>query len=427
MSSIAPPVKSDRSDRVNDRATWSVRMILVCLVAVSVSLPIAWISITKVLLYIGALGYMVAAHVQRRTDPAFNDLWTARAVLVACLAFAVSLLWTNAPLGEALAILVKHAKLLEILLLIAMIRTRPEARVALIAWALGQIVFLLTSWLMVAGVPIPWTRGGEGRYVVFSSYLDQSIMFATAAAVIWHLRAELPWPRWLTLTLSVAALVNVLVLLPGRTGYAVAMTMIVLKALWDVPRKWRLRGIVLIPLLVVAGVYLVSSNFHDRVSVILPEGQAYAEESVKASSSGWRLNAWHRSVQAIAESPLVGHGVGSWTGTVKRLEGNAAALVFGEGNSSNPHQEYLLWGVELGIGGMAILLAVIISILRDVRRFEPPVGRSAQSALAAMAVACLFNSALYDGLIGDFFVVTLGILMAFGIRERAQHRERANP
>jgi hypothetical protein len=31
-------------------------------------------------------------------------------------------------------------------------------------------------------------------------------------------------------------------------------------------------------------------------------------------------------------------------------------------------------------------------------------------------VACLFNSALYDDLMGDFFCVSLGLLMALGAR-----------
>lgn len=35
-----------------------------------------------------------------------------------------------------------------------------------------------------------------------------------------------------------------------------------------------------------------------------------------------------------------------------------------------------------------------------------------------MAVACLFNSTLYDDLMGDFFCVSLGLLMAYGVRNK---------
>ena len=115
---------------------------------------------------------------------------------------------------------------------------------------------------------------------------------------------------------------------------------------------------------------------------------------------------------------MIGHGVGSWTDTAKRLEGSSATKVFGSGNASNPHQEYLLWGVELGMPGVLLLLAFMICVFQDARGFVPPVARGALSVLTAMAIACLFNSSLYDGLIGDFFVVTLGLLLALGLRMR---------
>jgi hypothetical protein len=40
--------------------------------------------------------------------------------------------------------------------------------------------------------------------------------------------------------------------------------------------------------------------------------------------------------------------------------------------------------------------------------------RALQTCVAGLAVACLFNSSLYDALIGDFFCVTLGLLLALG-------------
>ena len=106
---------------------------------------------------------------------------------------------------------------------------------------------------------------------------------------------------------------------------------------------------------------------------------------------------------------------------VKRLQGPSATEVFGSGESSNPHQEYLLWGVELGVGGIALLLALLVSLMRDALRFPPPVSRSLISVTVALAVAALFNSILYDGLIGDYFCVILGLLMALGVQSKQVH------
>lgn len=403
---------------------WSFRLILVCLAAVSVSLPMAWISLAKILIFIFGLAYLIASHVKNRHDSVFNELWTPWAILATVLAFSLSLMWTGADQEVALLTLVKHSKLLEILVLISLIRTAQEARLAMTAFATGQAVLLLSSWSMAAGIPIPWTTSSGSKYVVFSTYLDQSIIFASTAAVFWQLRSDLVWPRWLGTLLAAAALINVLLLLEGRTGYLVALTVLSLSVMWAMPTRLRVTTLVATPVILLFGLYFGSTQVQERLSKVIHESQTYAVQGVSESSSGWRLNAWHRSIEAMKEKPWLGHGVGSWTMTVKRLEGSSATKVFGEGKASNPHQEYLLWGVELGIAGTILLLSFMACLVRDALRFRTAIARSTISVVAAMAVACLFNSALYDGLIGDFFCISVGLLMALGIRSEPKLSNR---
>jgi O-antigen ligase len=333
--------------------------------------------------------------------------------------FSLSLLWTEVDNEIALLTLVKHGKLLEILLLASLIRTTHEARIGITAFLAGQTFLLISSWLLAIGVPIPWITTPIGRNVVFSSYLDQSIIFAGAATVFWHLQTERIGPRWLACMLAAAALINVFLLLDGRTGYVVSLTVIALAVMWAMPKRWRIVTLIATPVLVLFVLYLGSAKVQERVSKIIHESQEFAQQGGTESSSGWRLNAWHRSVQAITESPWLGHGVGSWTVTIKRIEGSAATQTFGEGKASNPHQEYLLWGVELGLGGSLLLLTLMGCIVRDALQFKPPIAHATISVTAALAVACLFNSTLYDGLIGDFFCVALGLLMALGLRTQS--------
>lgn len=404
------------TDTPNLRPIWSLRLGLICLVAVSVSLPMAWISLAKVLLFVFCLPYLIANY--QRRDSVLTTLWTPRIVLIILGAFAASLLWTVVDQGFALLTLVKHAKLLEIVLLMSLVRSAHEARVGVTAFAAGQAFVLFNSWLLATGVQLPWVSNSAAQHVVFAtSYLDQSIMFAATAAVLWHLRMAGLWPRWLAGLLAIAALLNVFVLLPGRTGYIVAMVVISLAAMWAMPRRLRLPILIIAPLLVLSGAYFGSQQVRQGLSRILHESANYAQRADVTSSSGWRLNAWHRSIQAVQEKPLTGHGVGSWTPTVKRLEGASATQTFGSGNSSNPHQEYLLWGVELGMGGSLLLLLLLAGILRDAQHFSPSIRQATLSVLAVTAVACLFNSSLYDALMGDFLCVSLGLLMALGLQD----------
>ena len=397
---------------------WNFRQVLICFVALSVSFPIAWISIAKVFLFIFGLAYLVANHLSNQRDSVLSNYWTPRVVLTGTVAFFISLMWTSVDMNIALLTLVKHAKLVEILLLISLIRTVREARIAIAAFTAGQAFLLASSWLLALGIPLPWVTDPIGKYVVFSTYLDQSIMFATAAAVFWHLRSDYLKPSWLSGSFAIAAIINVLLLLDGRTGYAVALTVLSLSVMWAMPKRMRLITLIVTPIVVLAGLSLGSSHVQGRISKILDESQSYSKQVETDSSSGWRLNAWHRSIQAIAENPWYGHGVGSWAITVKRLQGDSAIKTFGSGNASNPHQEYLLWGVELGLGGIFLFSALLLACLRDAREFPASVKRALYSVIAAMAVACLFNSAVYDDLMGDFLCITVGLLMALGIRSK---------
>jgi O-antigen ligase len=38
--------------------------------------------------------------------------------------------------------------------------------------------------------------------------------------------------------------------------------------------------------------------------------------------------------------------------------------------------------------------------------------------VAVLAIACLFNSSLFDALIGEYFCIVIGLLLALGLRPR---------
>lgn len=141
---------------------------------------------------------------------------------------------------------------------------------------------------------------------------------------------------------------------------------------------------------------------------------AFAEQSNNRSSSGERLNFWHRSLQAIAERPLSGFGLGSFNQQYRRFDaGRGNPITFGV---KNPHQEFLLWGVEAGVGAMLLLCALLFGLYRDLCLGERPAVRAGASAMAALLISCMFNSILFDAAIGDFFCVTIGLLMALSLR-----------
>ena len=394
----------------------ALRLVLVGFAALSVGLPITFISAAKFILLLGAVAILVCETWTKGRTSTLGGMWLPIAILTALGFMALSVLWTSASDQQEAHALVKHAKLITIPVLIALIRSRREALVAFTLFAGGQLLLLGGSYLLVLGVPLPWAppRTPERVHALFSSYLDQSVMTAVFAALCWHLRHLLAHGGWRRLPTLVSglALICVFFVFPGRTGHVVAIALLSLAIMWELPKQWRVAALAS-PLLVLAVLSGSSEKFHARFSLLTAEVHAFAAEGVINSSTGLRLNLWHRASQAIEAHPLVGSGVGSWErefARLERLHGTDPSVDL----RANPHQEYLLWGVELGAVGLALLIAILVAAWHDSLSAERNIRRAQQSVIVGIGVAALFNCTLYDGLIGDFFCITLGLLIALG-------------
>lgn len=402
--------------------TINFRLVVICLAAASVGLSIAIISIAKLLL----LGCVMAVPLLARNWPKhgapLTKTWTPWAVLAVLLALVLSLLWTVAPQEQALGSLSKYGKLLIIIAMMALIRERREAMYALGAFALAQLLVVASSWLLFAHLPVAWasSRTTLSHYTVFSGYLDQGIMSAVFAAVCWHLRSLVPgrYGPHMAIAVAILSLANVFFVMVGRSGQLVGVALLSLAIMWQLPKKYR-AIVAVLPFLLVAVLFVSSPAMRERLTLVKTEVQGYSARHDASTSSGVRLAFWYRAGQVIAQRPLAGAGVGSWGTEYDRLEREVNPQHENINPGSNPHQEYLLWGVQLGVPGLLLIAALMLSVLRDTLKMETPYARAAQSALLALAVACLFNSTLYDGLIGDFFCVLIGLLLALGLSKPA--------
>ena len=386
--------------------------------AAVVPISLAAASIIKVIMFFSGLAVLGMAVARRRPMPQLAPLRTPAVALVMLAALALSLAYTSAPLAEALHDLSKYHKLLIIPIVLALLRTRREALLALGLYAGAQVFVVLTSYLLSMDLALPWVpKPREARLSigsVYSSYLDQSIMTAGLAALCWHLRGEFPGRHGRKLAMGVALLcaVNVLFFLPGRSAQVALLLAIALALFWGIPGRGKWTALIVPPLLLAAAMGL-SPKVRERVTSVVTESRAYSIGDSTPTSSGLRLGFWHRSIQAFQERPIVGHGVGSWNGLYRRLEGSELQPSFSD--LRNPHQEYLLWAVQLGVVGIALFLAFLLALARDASRFRPDVRHAAQSLVAMFAAVCLFNATLFDALIGDYFCILLGLLLVLGL------------
>ena len=411
------------------KKTINFRLVLVCLAAASVGLSMALISIAKLLLLVFAGFTLLLAQRAPNVRKSLSVSLTPFVVLLIFATFALSLFWTVAPEADALGSLAKYGKLLMILVMMALIHDRQEALYALSAFVLAQVFLLASSWMLFAQLPVPWATSNMAltQSAVFSSYLDQGIISAVFAAICWHFRALVPgqFGRVIAIVLALMALFNVVFVLMGRSGHVVAIALVSLAIMWELPKRYR-AIVVLLPFFLALGLFFSSSKVRERLTLAKTEAQSFSsEEAAPHTSSGVRLGFWLSATQIIAQHPLTGTGVGSWSTEYNRLQHEKNPAQVDIDGNGNPHQEYLLWGVQLGIPGILLFLALMLSVLRDSLKMEQSCARATQSTLAALAVTCLFNASIYDAQIGDFFCVLLGLLLALGLSKDSRQASEA--
>jgi O-antigen ligase len=378
-------------------------------------LSIAGISIFKLLTILVALAVLIVALVKGRQLVAVR---TAPNVLALCMlgALAASLTYTPVSLTEALSALTKYGKLLLIPAVALLVRNRAQAVTAVLVYFCTQSFVLLSSWLLFAGLTLPWVPVNRCSVaVVYSCHLDQAILTSGFAAVAWHLRADFPTKFGPTIAIGLAALaaLNLVFVLPGRTGQVCLFAAIAVSVWWAMPRKLRPLA-VLAPIMAFSLAMLFSTQFKGRYTEIFSEIQMYQSQdrSGLMTSSGQRLNYWWKSLQMISEKPVLGHGVGAWQRQYWRLEPSASSSI--TASVRNPHQEYLFWGAQLGFLGILLIVTWLGSFWWTSRHFAPPVMRATISLLLIFVVACALNSALFDGLVGDYFCTLLAVLLVLG-------------
>jgi O-antigen ligase len=402
----------------------SARLGLLYFVALSASLGTAVSAIGRLLLYLAALIYLVGrASGRDRTSGAVLPPALSWAVLLALAYIALSVLWSAVGPVEALWSWSRHARILTILVLLCLITSQTEARAVLRVFIWGQLFVVLSAWMLVFGLPVPWATGaGQGSYAVYSSYLEQGISQAVLVALLWFQRDQVfgPRGRWLTLGLAVATVVLTIGLMPGRSGHLVLLGLLTFVLLHQLPRRHRWL-VFLVPILSVALVFQLSTAFRDRMNQVVSEVALHRQGSTQDTSSGTRLEYWRASLQAIAERPLLGHGAGSWNQAYRRLKGPQASAL--NDTVSDPHQLFLLWAVEGGLLGLALLCAVLVALWRHGTRMAAVDAGAMRATTLALVISGLFNSMIYGIGMGDFFCIGLGILAALG-RDSAGMFER---
>jgi len=372
----------------------------VSFLAVSVSLGVAVVSIAKLLLLIAAVGQLFF-DVKHRSFPSFK-LWPSMTwwILLAMVWMSLSFLWTESSSADALAGWGRHSRILWFIPVLYLLRSPEQSLLTLKWFVAGMVVMMLSSWALVAGLPVPWASAKElpSLGIVHGSTLEQPVLLTFLAVVLWFMRAH--WPqghwRWVPIGILLLTVLNVFFVMTGRSGFLVMLVFISMAVWWQLPKRWRWL-VVGLPFVLAALMMVLSPRFQTRTTEVVKDVLSYRQGSIETSQAQ-RLDYWHRSLLAFQEKPLIGHGVGSWRMNYHRLGGMQADA------PSNPHQQYLLWLVEAGVVGCILFLGLLCAQYKNAQAL-PTNGRQALTTITAIAaVMGLMNCPYFGAGMGECLV-----------------------
>lgn len=318
-------------------------------------------------------------------------------VLLATLLFLLligGLFYSPVEIGESLSYLKKYRELLFIAMVVSLFRDNSEARqYAEYSFISGCVLLLAISYAMYFSF-IPMEKYGYSTVY----HITHSLFMAFLA--FWFLQQVFNVNHYIVvwLLLFIATSVNLLYIAPGRTGMLIYLALILLTLYQRVSVKKSIL-LTVVALFVIGAAFTTSKNFSTRVNEAIKEIQTYQTGSSR-TSLGMRFDWWLNSLELIQQKPVFGHGTGSFKVAQKELIKESRTQP-----TDNPHNEYLLIGVQTGLVGLALFVALLGSLFFFSFKLPPPRRYLLQGVVVAMACGCLMNSFLYDSHPGHFFAI----------------------
>jgi O-antigen ligase len=364
------------------------------------SIPIAphWVAITTAIV---VLVWLVRGRFRRLPGQVRHNPVVRSAVLLFGL-LVVGIAYSSAELPEALFTLKKYRELLLIPLLMSLADSEEERGIAILGFMAAMLLSLALAygeWFGLYNIGRRHEPTAFQHRIIFSTFLCFFLFWAAHRGF----DGTRPW-QWFWAAVVVAGTIFMFYAIGSRTGYVIFCLLAVLVAF----RRLTLKGVAMVlvglaALLVL--VYYTSDTFFYRFNMAADSVANY-EEGQRGSSTQNRIEQWRNMANAIGQSPIIGHGTGTLARTLKPIDGWPRFRI------RQPHNEYLLITVQIGIVGLAALLWLFFSQWRAARRAPPPRSYLGEGLVVTIAVACLFNSAFLNSAEGHFYAFMSAMLFA---------------
>lgn len=338
---------------------------------------------------------------------------------------AAFLLWTllataYGPWVDDSPVRLFHIVRVLLLFVIGMLLTPAEAVMAMKGFLVGAVLAaLIVAVHHVWGLP-PWTIWASLLKSRNNFSSGNMIMMAIAAGSFFYLglRNERRWiGRWVPWAAALALTVTVAEHAVSRNAQLL-LPILMATALLLHYRGWHsiLVSVALVAAMVL-GAMQWSATTHGRFLAVAEEGRRIVTSSDYTTSVGARWRMGQEALNGMMEHPLFGVGLGSWLPRWRQVAQESAQSLPAEmrvrhTEINNPHNDYLLTGMETGVPGMLIMVWLLVAFLFVGWRQRSTAGGITVVLCVGVMVTATINAPLRDAALGMTLLWLLGASIA---------------
>ena len=366
---------------------------------------------TNVFMALTLAAWLIAGGYKERLN-IFRDKpfpWTALSLYGLLL---IGALYSTGDLVDIKFQLAKYLKLLFLIVAMSLLMEKKWREWALQAFALAMTITLALSLISVL-TPLSFVKGTAGgpshNHIVFKDHIAQNLLMSFFVLLM-LIRSQTTLSKRLgILYFSTAALaiIDILFFVQGRTGYISLALNIAIFILFYTPPNRRLLWLATAVMISLISFHF-SSNFSGRIELAVSEFQK--QDTKELTSVGQSIEFTKKSLELIKEHPLFGTGTGSYAKEFCRV---AISAEWCEAGRHHPHNQFLAFGVQLGLVGILAYLSFLGTVLLQARRFSLPEKVLSIGLLCTLLTDSVLHAPLFLVTETQFFVLMLAITMNF--------------
>jgi len=343
-------------------------------------------------------------------------------ILLFILMVGLSITYSSATVSKAFSFFNKYTKLLYIIFLLHICQTEKRRQISLNVLLCGITIatilaFLYSIHLADYSFTTRWPKifARSGIDGLFINILHFSVLQSFALYLL-LVRIFKKQSLSLSIVLFVLISFDLFYFNTERTGCLAAVALIYL-AMFQYLLKSKIKFFTAISIATILSLVIIftSPGFLSKLRLASSEVKNYSvavavpDNSLALGSVGLRLEFIKGSLRIMKKNPWFGTGVGSFATEYNRT---GAALMPDRKELWDPHNAFLMIGVQMGIVGLLLFALLLLMLLRDIHRlpfYETCIGYAIG---LLFVINSLLNATLIDNTVGYLYVTLTAILLS---------------